>query len=171
MLTRDKNWHCLLQLSREASVKIVCGLPFSSHQPYKPQRDIWTDGHNAMCNARSQPRSARRRLVIVPRYNNYRSTHERRAPLLLARRLRTLSQTVYVIHHCPLTFSAASRNIFFQITLCVFSALEIFLPMRFINYGLVAGNGVYSIMNRCRMNWTTVCLYQAADHADFAFNG
>jgi len=50
------------------------------------------------------------------------------------RRKQDTPSTVYVIHHCLLTVSAASsKHFYFQIRPYVFTALEIFLPMRCIN--------------------------------------
>ena len=87
--------------------------------------------------ARSQLRSARRHLVVVPRYN--RSMYGRRdfsvASLMT---WNSLTQIVCAIHHCLLTvFVTSSKHFCLIIRPCVFSALEIFLLMRYTNYVLL----------------------------------
>ena len=82
--------------------------------------------------ARSQLRSARRHLVVVPRCN--RSKYGRLAFSVAGPMTWNSAKTVCVIHRCPLTvFVASSKHFYLIIRPCVFSALEIFLLMRYIN--------------------------------------
>jgi len=76
--------------------------------------------------ARSQLLSAIHHLVVVPRYN--RSMYGSRAFSVAG------PMTWNSLHRCPLTvFVVSSKHFCFIIRPCVFSALKIFLLMRYIN--------------------------------------